>query len=87
MASCHFRSVELSRKILEELPRQPVLNASAVEQRFKASNTAARRALEQLESAGIVREFTGRKRSRLWVATRITDLLDEFAARAVRRKL
>lgn len=81
------RQDALSRTVLEELPRQPVLSASAVEQRFKASNTAARRALEQLEAAGIMREFTGRKRSRLWVATQITDLLDQFAARAVRRTL
>ncbi|HLR47328.1 MAG TPA: Fic family protein, partial [Deinococcales bacterium] len=75
----------LSRTVLEELPRQPVLSVSAVEHHFQASNTAARRALEQLEAAGIIQEFTGRKRSKLWVATRLTDLLDEFAARAVRR--
>ena len=34
----------LARKVLEELPRQPVLSVSAVEQRLRASNTAARRA-------------------------------------------
>ena len=81
------RQDALSRAVLEELPRQPVLSVSAVEQRFEASNTAARRALEQLEAAGIIHEFTGRKRSRLWVATEITDLLDQFALRAVRRTL
>ncbi len=79
------RQDALSRKVLEELPRQSVLSASAVEQRFKASSTAARRALEQLQAAGIIREFTGRKRSRLWVVTQITDLFDRFPSRAVRR--
>lgn len=81
------RQDALSRKVLEELPRQPVLGVSVVEQRFKTSNTAARRALEQLEAAGIIREFSGRKRSRLWVADQITDLLDQFALRTVRRAL
>lgn len=79
------RADALSRRVLEELPRQPVLNVSAVEHRFDTSNTAARRALEQLEDAGIIREFTGKQRSRLWVAEQLTDLLDEFGRRAGRR--
>lgn len=81
------RQDALSWRLLEELPRQPVLNTSVVEERFNASNTAVRRALEQLEAAGILQEFTGKKRSRLWVARQITDLLDEFANRASRRSL
>lgn len=81
------RSDALSRKVLEELPRQPVLSVAAVENRFGASNTAARRALTQLEAAGALREFTNKRRSRLWVADQITDLLDELASRASRRSL
>lgn len=81
------RQDALARKVLEELPRQPVLSVGAVERRFEASNTAARRALDQLERAGVVREFTNRRRSRLWVAEQITDLLDQFAQNAARRKL
>ncbi len=73
--------------VLEELPRQPVLSTRVVEQRFAASNTAASRALQQLSDAGIMREFTGRQRSRMWVADGITELLDEFGRRAAMRRL
>lgn len=73
--------------VLEELPRQPVLSTRIVEQRFSASNTAASRALEQLVGAGVMRELTGRQRSRMWVADGITELLDEFGRRAGRRRL
>lgn len=81
------RQDALAWKVLEELPKQPVLSVGAVEDRFGASNTAARRALAQLDDAGIVREFTNKRRSRLWVADQITDLLDEFGSRAARRRL
>src|SRR5690606_4176093 len=42
------RQGALAWKVLEDLPKQPVLSVGAIEDRFGASNTGARRALAQL---------------------------------------
>lgn len=79
------RSDSVVWSILRSLPRQPVVDTAFVSSEFQVSKVAAQRALDQLVTAGILREFTGRKRSRLWVADQVTAQLDAFAARAGRR--
>lgn len=79
------RSDSVAWRILEQLPAQPVVNSDWVTDTFEVSGVAAQRALRQLEETGILREFTGRKRSRLFVADEIIDELDAFAERTGRR--
>jgi hypothetical protein len=43
------------------------------------------RAIAPLERAGVVTEFTGRRRNRMWQAPAVLEALDAFAARAGRR--
>ena len=45
----------------------------------------APRAIAPLVEAGVLREFTGFKRNRLWQATEVLTALDAFAERAGRR--
>lgn len=72
-------------KVLDALPRQPVVNTAFIVQEFGVTQAAALRALRQLAEADILREFTGRARSRMWVANDVIDALDAFARRAGRR--
>ena len=72
-------------RLLDALPSQPVVNSAFVERNFGVSAVAALRALGPLEEASILREFTGKPRSRMWVANEVTGVLDDFAARAGRR--
>lgn len=80
-----LRSDSVAWTILRNLPRQPVVDVGFVSNEFKVSKVAAHRALDQLVGAGILSEFTGKKRSRLWVADQVTAQLDAFAAKAGRR--
>jgi hypothetical protein len=52
---------------------------------LSASN--AIRALTPLVTAGILTEFTGKRKNRMWQAREILYALDAFAARAGRRNL
>jgi hypothetical protein len=47
---------------------------------------SAQRAIAPLAEAGVLIEFTGFKRNRTWQAGEVLAALDEFAARAGRRK-
>lgn len=73
------RSDALALKILPELAAQPVVSAPFLEQRFGASNTAVLNALKQLEHAKVLTEFSRQRRNRLWVASDITAILDDFS--------
>jgi DNA-binding GntR family transcriptional regulator len=64
---------------------QPAITVAWIEKQLGVSNTAARRAVEQLATAGVITETTDRRRDRVFVARDIIDILDEFAARAGRR--
>jgi len=45
----------------------------------------ALRAIVPLAGAGILEEFTGFARNRMWQSRQVLDALDDFAARAGRR--
>ncbi|GAA4401424.1 Fic family protein [Tsukamurella soli] len=74
-----------ARRLLDVLLRQPVIDArtTAVELGIAPGNVG--RAIAPLVDAGILCEFTGFGRNRMWHAKEVTDALDEFAARAIRR--
>lgn len=79
------RAGSASRTLLSVLVGQPAVTVVWVEERLGVSNTAARRAVDQLTAAGVIFETTDRRRNRVFVARDVIDILDEFAARTGRR--
>lgn len=79
------RAGSTSRNLLAMLVGQPAITVAWVQEQLGVSNTAARRAVDQLTSAGVITETTDRRRDRVFVARDVIDILDEFAARAGRR--
>ena len=65
---------------------QPVIDAAIVQSELDATSANAHRAIRQLTDAGVISEFSGRRRSRLWQAREVLTALDDFAARAGRRR-
>ena len=66
------------RLLIDGLPQHPVLSVESIEERFGVSDEAARKAIERLVHAGILRQITVGKRNRAWAAMEVFDLLDEF---------
>lgn len=71
--------------VLELILRQPVVDSSLVRRELGVSGPNANLALRQLEDAGVIKEFSDRKRNRLWQVPEVLSALDGFAARAGRR--
>ena len=67
------------------LLRQPVVASATVAAELGIATPNAFRAIDPLIDAGILTEFTGQKRNRLWQSTEVLTALDDFAARANRR--
>ena len=72
-------------RITDLLLRQPVVSAPLVAAELDVAVQNVYRSLRPLVDAGVLVEFTDRKRNRLWRATEVLDALDRFAARAGRR--
>ena len=64
----------------------PVLDAATLAREIGIAPGNALRALEPLVRAGVVTEFSGRSRNRLWQAREVLEAVDAFAARAGRRR-
>lgn len=71
--------------VLPTLLSQPAVTSALIQQASGLSQPAADNVITQLRDAGIVTKATGRQRYVVWVATEVTDVLDEFAERARRR--
>jgi Fic family protein len=72
-------------RIADLLLRHPVINAAFVASELGVAPQNTYRSLRPLVDAGIVVEFTDKKRNQLWRAPEILDALDRFASRAGRR--
>jgi Fic family protein len=72
-------------RLTELLLRQPVIDAATAQRHLDATSANTHRALRQLTDAGVIAEFSGRQRARLWQASEVLSALDDFAARAGRR--
>lgn len=89
----HWDDVVLARRdsaawrVADLLVRQPVLDAATIAREVDITTGNALRALEPLVAAGVVTEFTGRARNRLWQAAEVLTAVDAFAARAGRRRM
>nr|WP_276508349.1 Fic family protein [Modestobacter muralis] len=73
-------------RVADLLLRQPVLDAATIAREVGVTPGNALRALEPLLAAGVVTEFTGRARHRLWQAAEVLTAVDAFATRAGRRQ-
>lgn len=73
-------------RLADLLLRQPVIDATIVQDQLEATSANAHRAIRQLQAVGIITEFSGRKRRRLWQAREVLSALDGFAARATQRR-
>jgi Fic family protein len=74
-----------ARILADVLVRQPVVDAAVVSAELGVTPQNALRAVAPLVEAGILTEFTGFRRNRMWQSREILSALDEFAARAGRR--
>ncbi len=72
-------------QLADVLVRQPVIDAATAAGELHVTSQNAQRAIGALVTAGVLDEFTGFARNRLWQAREVLDALDEFAARAGRR--
>jgi Fic family protein len=72
-------------RLADLLLRQPVVDAATVAAELELAPQNAQRAITPLADAGVLTEFTGFKRNRMWQASEVLSALDEFAARAGRR--
>ena len=68
---------------MEVLFRYPVINHETMGRELDSANPD--RALRALVDAGLLVEFSGQRRNRLWRAPRVLEALDAFAERAGRR--
>lgn len=84
--SVRARADSSAWRVADLLLRRPVLDAPTItaELGVPAQNTG--RILEPLLVAGVLTEFTGRRRDRMWQAREVLDAVDAFAARAGRRR-
>jgi Fic family protein len=72
-------------RVADLLLRHPVVNAALVANEVGVAPQNTYRSLRPLVDAGVLVEFTDRRRNQLWRAPEVLDALDRFAARAGRR--
>lgn len=74
----HPRAGSAAARLIDLLPRQPVIDLGTVEETLRISDEAARLGIERLASAGVLVEVTKRKRGRAWECIGLFALLDSF---------
>jgi Fic family protein len=72
-------------RVADLLIRRPVINAQVVVAELGIGANNVYRTLEPLQAAGVLTEFTDRRRGRAWRSSEVLTALDAFAARAGRR--
>jgi Fic family protein len=72
-------------RLADALIRQPVVDVSTVATELNTSTKNVLRAVDPLVEAGVLGEFTGFTRNRMWQSREVLAALDSFAARAGRR--
>ncbi|MEO6310048.1 MAG: Fic family protein, partial [Leifsonia sp.] len=87
LAMTGLRADAAARKVATLAIGQPVLNQALITSRLKLAPPTAYRAIEALVERGVLRPANSKSRNRIWIADRMIDALDAFAARAGRREL
>jgi Fic family protein len=70
-------------ELMENLFKEPVLTVAGARDRLEVTARAAQQNVDRLLKAGILREVTGRKRYRVFVARRIIQIVEADRARQV----
>ncbi len=71
--------------LVDVILRHPVVNAALVAAELRIAAQNVYRSLRPLVEAGVLVEFSDRKRNQLWRSPEVLDALDRFAVRAGRR--
>ena len=82
----HARTDSTAWRLADALFAQPVVTADFVTTTLGVSERAAYNAIEVLERDGVLRSPSTGRRSRVWQADDVLVAMDEFAARAGRRR-
>jgi Fic family protein len=82
-----LRSDAAARRVAVLAIAHPVLNYDIVAKELAIAPTTAFRALETLVDRGILQPANSQRRNRIWLAEPVLRSLDDFAARAGRRRL
>jgi Fic family protein len=81
-----LRSDATARRVAVLAIAHPVLNYETVTRELSIASTTAFRALETLTDRGVLRSANSQRRNRIWLAEPVLNSLDDFAARAGRRR-
>lgn len=73
-------------RLADLLLRQPVVDGKLVASTLGVTGANAQIAIDRLVAAGVLTQITHGRRNRIWQATEVVRMLDEFAARAKRRR-
>ncbi|UOT00976.1 Fic family protein [Rhodococcus opacus] len=73
-------------RLVDLLLRQPVVDNKLVTSTLGVTGANAQIAIDRLVDAGILAQITDGRRNRIWQAEDVVRVLDEFAARAKRRR-
>ena len=73
------RKDSVARKIIQGLPTQSIVSAESAANAYGVTATAARAALNHLQSTGVLQPTrVGRRRDREWISDELFQLLDAF---------
>jgi len=75
-----------AHRLISVLLRQPVIGAAAAATELDVSTVNAQVAIDRLVDADILTQITSGRRNRIWLAKDVVRVLDEFGARAKRRR-
>ncbi|MCO4263960.1 Fic family protein [Pseudarthrobacter sp. MDT3-26] len=75
-----------AHRLVDVLLRQPVIGAAAAAAQLGISAVNAQVAIDRLVDANILTQITDGRRNRIWLAKDVVQILDDFAARAKRRR-
>jgi Fic family protein len=82
-----LRSDAAARRVSVLAIAHPVLNSDIVGRELGVAPPTAFRALDALVERGVLKQASSKRRNRIWLAEPVLSALDDFAARAGRRKL
>lgn len=82
-----LRSDAAARRVAVLAIAHPALNYEIVARELAIAPTTALRALEALVERGVLRPANSQRRNRIWLAEPVLRSLDDFAARAGRRRV
>lgn len=81
-----LRSDAAARRVSVLAIAHPVLNSHIVARELSVSPPTAFRALDSLVERGVLKAANSQRRNRIWLAAPVLNALDDFAARAGRRR-